>query len=477
MRISTMNSENRATVLYAVALLAAALAAPVLLNVNTMSVIRLLWSALEEEQITHLFDACFRLVVMNTLRSYPIYLGAFTLAGLRPTERGLRGFAEGLVIPAVVVPLEYITINRVYGIAYDFRLPAVLSIVAVAVVLRIGKTEAAEERWKAASIVALLVGGLQWLDLAPSLTAWGFGHGEVSMDVKAAATVMGASSLLDQCTVAMCVILVFMGLLLSKVMIDYRAHIRLVEEDRRRSVELARMQAEAVQARTRREVDSLAHDLRTPLTTISGLASAMADFPDGADRSDISMYAGMICAAADGMDMVIREMLSGGAMRRIAAAEFARRLASHLPEEKTGGVVSFEIDSNLPDVNLNVTRMIRALVNLVDNALNAGAGHVSVSFAREGDSLAIMVADDGEGMSEHDLARCCEAGFSTRNITGLGLPFVVSVIREHGADFSVSSVAHEQLRCPPGLRTAPHRGTVCRILLPVSEEVVDDGSE
>ena len=474
MRILTMNSENRATVLYAVALLVAALAAPVVLNVNTMSVIRLLWSALEEDQITYLFDACFRLVVMNTLRAYPIYLGAFTLAGLRPTKPGLRGFAEGLVIPAVIVPLEYITINRVYGIAYDFRLPAVLSIVAVAAVLRMGQTEAAEERWKAASIVALLVGGLQWLDLTPALTAWGFGHGEISMDVKAAATVMGASSLLDQCTVAMCVLLVFMGLLLSKVMIDYRAHIRLVEEDRRRSVELARMQAEAVQARTRREVDSLAHDLRTPLTTISGLASALADFPGGADPSDMSVYAGLISDAADRIDVMIKEMLSGGAMQRIEAADFARRLASHLPDEKTGGSVSFEVDSNLPDVNLNVTRMIRALANLVDNALDAGAGHVSVSFAREGDSVAIVVADDGEGMSEHDFAHCCEAGFSTRNSTGLGLPFVVSVVREHGADFSISSAAREQLGCSPGSHAASHRGTVCRILLPVSGEVADD---
>ena len=473
-----MNSENRATVLYAVALLAAALAAPVVLNVNTMGVVKLLWSALDAEQITYLFDACLRLVALNTLRAFPIYLGAFTLAGLRPAKPGLRGFAEGLVVPAVVVPLEYIAINWVYGIAYDFRLPAVLSIVAVAAVLRMGQTEVAEERWKAASIVAILVGGLQWLDLTPALTAWGFGHGEISMDVKVAATVMGAAPLLNHYTVAVCVLLVFMGLLLSKVMIDYRAHIRLVEEDRHRSVELARMQAEAVQARTQREVDSLAHDLRTPLTTISGLASALADFPGDTDPSDISVYAGLISDAADRIDVMIREMLSGGAMQQIEAAEFARRLASHLPEEKTGGAVSFDIGGNLPSVSINVTRMIRALVNLVDNALDAGASRVTVSFSREGDSLAVSVADDGEGMSERDLAHCCEAGFSTRSSTGLGLPFVIAVIREHGAAFSISSAADTQLRPAPASRKASRRGTVCRILLPIpEEEEADDEPE
>ncbi|HAI87985.1 MAG TPA: hypothetical protein DCL63_13450, partial [Firmicutes bacterium] len=120
----------------------------------------------------------------------------------------------------------------------------------------------------------------------------------------------------------------------------------------------------------------------------------------------------------------------------------------------------------------------RALVNLVDNALDAGASRVTVSFSREGDSLAVSVADDGEGMSERDLAHCCEAGFSTRSSTGLGLPFVIAVIREHGAAFSISSAADTQLRPAPASRKASRRGTVCRILLPIpEEEEADDEPE
>ena len=460
-----------ATLAYAIALFAFALVAPVVLNVNTFGVVRLLWTALEENRVVYLYDACLRLVALNALRAFPIYLGAFTLAGMGPSKPGVRGFLEGLLIPAVIVPIGYLAINWVYGIAYDFRMPAVLSILVVAAVLRMGKTEASEERWKAASVIAILIAALQWLDLAPALTTWGFGHGEVSMDIKAAAEAMGASALLGNFTIVTFALFTCMGLLMSKVMIDYRTHIRLVEDDRRRSVELARMEAEAVQARTRRELDALMHDLRTPLTTVQGLASALAEFPD-TDPLDVATYAGRISDAAEKMDTMIREMLNGETMQCVPAVELARRLASHLPEEKTGGAVSFRIGRDLPDVIVNVTRMIRALVNLIDNAVDAGACNVDVSFLNVADSLAIVITDDGMGMNDDEFVHCCEAGFSTKNSTGLGLPFVGSVIREHGGTLRIESCTHEQARRLPG----SERGTVCEIILPGAKEAADESA-
>ena len=165
--------------------------------------------------------------------------------------------------------------------------------------------------------------------------AVGIRHGEISLDIKAAAEVLGAASLLNTYTVSLWATLLSMGLLLSKVMVDYRTHIRLIEEDRRRSVELARVQAEAVQSRSWQELNHLMHDLRTPLTTIQGLSSTLADALAGSTRS-VAAYAGRISEAAERMDTMIREMLFGSHMQRVPAKWFARSLRRSYRRRRPG---------------------------------------------------------------------------------------------------------------------------------------------
>lgn len=450
---------------YPASLALLALIAPAFLNVETFGVMNLLWSSLATGQVMSLLDATIRMATLNALRAFPIYLSAFTLGGAAEARLGRRNLVAVILIPSLVVPLGYTLVDWIYGITYDFRMPAVLSIIAVAAVLRMGRTQASQETWKTAAVVGILVFGLQWLDLAPALTAWGFGHGEISMDIKSAGEALGATSLLNTYTVSMCATMVSMGLLLSKVMVDYRIHIRLIEEDRRRSLELAHLQAEAMRARTAKELDHLMHDLRTPLTTIQGLSSTLADYPAEADAALTSAYAGRISEAADRMDVMIREMLYGSQMQRVPAQIFARKLASQLPDEKTGGIVEIVVGDDLPDVTINAIRLTRGIINLIDNAMDAGADMVKLEFRREAGCLSISVADNGAGMSEEDLARCCNGGFSTKDSTGLGLTFVDAVVKDHGGQMRIESATHDKSR-----RTGLPRGTVVTIVLPVAPE-------
>ena len=70
------------------------------------------------------------------------------------------------------------------------------------------------------------------------------------------------------------------------------------------------------------------------------------------------------------------------------------------------------------------TLVLRALANVVENALHAmpGQGELIVSAAAEGDSVVVTVRDTGVGMDEEALARVFEPYFSTKTSgTGLGL--------------------------------------------------------
>ncbi len=86
----------------------------------------------------------------------------------------------------------------------------------------------------------------------------------------------------------------------------------------------------------------MVHDLKTPLTTVQGLATVIAELNGG---EHTGAHARRISEAAERMDAMIGgEMMRKTTRRRVAAHEFAKQLAAHLPEEKnSGGVGSFSI--------------------------------------------------------------------------------------------------------------------------------------
>ena len=93
-------------------------------------------------------------------------------------------------------------------------------------------------------------------------------------------------------------------------------------------------------------------------------------------------------------------------------------------------------------------------------------GHVHVCTRRQ-DALAVLeVTDDGIGMSEEARRRCTEPHFSTKRNNalfegdatgmGLGLSFVLAILRNHGATLEIEST--------------PLQGACFRIRFPLREQ-------
>jgi signal transduction histidine kinase len=65
---------------------------------------------------------------------------------------------------------------------------------------------------------------------------------------------------------------------------------------------------------------------------------------------------------------------------------------------------------------------------------------VWVSTFRHGDGVAIRVSDNGPGISQDNLDRIREPLFTTKSFgTGLGLPAVEQIIKQHGGHLDISS--------------------------------------
>jgi signal transduction histidine kinase len=110
----------------------------------------------------------------------------------------------------------------------------------------------------------------------------------------------------------------------------------------------------------------------------------------------------------------------------------------------------------LPPVLVDRTLIMRALANIVENALHAmpGSGELSVTVSAEPDVVVLTVRDTGVGMDDDALARVFEPYFSTKTSgTGLGLPIARRNVELSGGTIEVES--------------RKGQGTIVRVRLPV----------
>ena len=193
---------------------------------------------------------------------------------------------------------------------------------------------------------------------------------------------------------------------------------------------------------------AVAHDIRTPLTSIqmnvqivrgcAGIAEADREYLDIAleeigrlnrSVSEILEFSRPLNVTTE--PVVVSELLS----------EVARTLAPIYAERG----LSLKVTAQRPEpgpVELDVTRLRKLLVNLLDNAASASEPGATVELEsyRVGTSLKIAVKDHGRGIEPENLERIFEPFFTTRaDGTGLGLAIALKIVKAHGGDIEVES--------------------------------------
>ncbi len=110
--------------------------------------------------------------------------------------------------------------------------------------------------------------------------------------------------------------------------------------------------------------------------------------------------------------------------------------------ERAGVQVLVSLADDLPTVDLDAKRLRQALANLLLNAEAAmeGGGQLMISTRPERRGVAVTVTDTGAGIEPEALDKIFHPYYSTREGgTGLGLPTVQRIVREHGGTVEVHS--------------------------------------
>jgi len=143
--------------------------------------------------------------------------------------------------------------------------------------------------------------------------------------------------------------------------------------------------------------------------------------------------------------------------------------------EIPAGLLKIEVDPAAAYVIADSTQFARALGNILQNSVEAGAKKIKVTTgpAEERGMYTILVEDDGNGMDQDTLQKAFSPFFSTRGVShhGLGLPAAMHVISQSQGRIQVVSEAGKGTTVSmfmPGTRMemlAPQTGNVKTILL------------
>lgn len=184
----------------------------------------------------------------------------------------------------------------------------------------------------------------------------------------------------------------------------------------------------------------VAHELGTPLATVSGIAQRFQRKLDG--NANAGKAFANIRAEVNRMEVIIRQLLDFSHSqqlhrRRLNPLAIAKSALAAVTDEAARRSVTLRNRGGPPDAvfRADPVRVEQALVNLLLNAIQAG-DHIEVTLESrtEDDFVVFTVSDSGPGISEEIQPRMFEPFFTTKRVgegTGLGLAVVHGVAEEH----------------------------------------------
>lgn len=189
-------------------------------------------------------------------------------------------------------------------------------------------------------------------------------------------------------------------------------------------------------------VASLAHQVRTPLATAVLYASQMSK-PSLAEEKRLQ-FSQKILERLHYLERQVNDMLIFAKQGRLAMQSFSLGcLLDLIAENMESAGVGLSIERHFQtDLLLgNQDALLGALMNLLNNAVEAGAGNMVLTAEQADDNhVRIVVADDGPGIEEHRQSRLFEPFFTTKSHgTGLGLAVVASVAKAHNGSIACFS--------------------------------------
>ena len=201
---------------------------------------------------------------------------------------------------------------------------------------------------------------------------------------------------------------------------------------------------------------SISHDLRTPLTAISGNAGILlSDSESLSSETRNQMYSDIYDDAAWLYNLVENLLavtrIEEGRMKLNTQPQLVEEMVSealqHISRKRSEHTITVSHQDELLLAKCDARLIVQVIINLVDNAIKYTpfGSHIEITTKGEEGRAVVSVADDGPGISDDEKERVFQMFYTgsnpiadSRRSLGLGLGLCKSIITAHGGVISVA---------------------------------------
>ena len=255
---------------------------------------------------------------------------------------------------------------------------------------------------------------------------------------------------------------------------------RLYEINERLNEEKTAMQIQSERERIRSNIlRAVSHDLRTPLTTISGSAAVLMSAPEISGQNVALLED--IKEEADSLIQMVENLLS---VTRIQEGSVPLHKREEMLEEVAGDAilttkrrfphaqVEMELTEDMLYFPMDPVLVRQVIINLLENAVrhSGDKGAIRLRMGQNEEMAVLEVMDSGKGLPDHVLQavkegraiRRDQSGDATRGM-GIGLSVCGSIVKAHGGTFEAEN--------------RPEGGAVFRVCLPMNQDTEEEDNE
>jgi len=223
---------------------------------------------------------------------------------------------------------------------------------------------------------------------------------------------------------------------------------------------------------------AISHDLRTPLTSISGNADNLLSNSDSFDAdtkhqiyTDIYNDSVWLTNLVENLLSVTR--LEDGNMKLNKSAELIDEIISealnHINKRSVEHKITVCESDDIMLVDVDARLIVQVIINIVDNAIKytPNGSEITISTEKKDDMISVSIADNGSGIEDEKKDKVFDMFYTgankiadSRRSLGLGLALCKTIISAHGGEIAVSD-------------NTPH-GAVFTFTLPVKEVDINE---
>jgi len=202
-------------------------------------------------------------------------------------------------------------------------------------------------------------------------------------------------------------------------------------------------------------LNSISHDLRTPLSSITGSLTALLDNDSGLDDATRKELLETAFEECDRLNRLVGNLLDmtrmeAGALRiSRTPCELRDVLGASLEQLKAkigSRNINIDISRDFPEVPMDFSFMMKVFFNLIDNALKYSSADTPIDIKATlfKDKVKIEIKDQGVGIPEGDLKRIFDKFYHVERPqqiteTGLGLSICKGIVEAHSGQITAQN--------------------------------------